>query len=192
MSIVDKVEENEKKIHAIEEQINKKKNIGWKFRIPKKLLRIVDNDSSKVIALWISPNRSAEFKTAFARSGLWYIDDKTIKTTGQRDAYAYEEKAIFQLKIKKKRYPIIILFSWRLLPGGGDAEEYEALILGGKTSEEALKQTGIHKHGQLTIVRQIEQAELDKDGIKKKMSMSWIIWVLVIGAIIYLISRIWG
>lgn len=184
-SITAKLEAQDKDLKAIKEGLlgKQKKEKGWKIRVPWKLQKKVLKADDKALVLYIGPNKGASWKTAVARDGLWKIEeDKDDK------GYGYEEQAIFYLKIKKKQVPLIVLFSYRLLPVGGKAEEYRAMIVGGKAEEDAAEKLGIKKFGQQTIIRAIEQAELDKD-VKKKGGMGWLIWVGVGIALIYVLSK---
>lgn len=193
MNVPEKMEEHDKKIAELESYVNeKKKQKGFKLKIPGKLWNKIKKSNDRAAALFIGPNRNAEWKLAVARDGLWWIetDEKDGKHRPIKDSYTYEEAAVFNLRQGRKMIPIIILFSWRLTPGGGKAEEikskwtdqnklpWQERLIGGKDDEMLADVAGLKKYGQQTIIRGIEQAELDKDQ-PKKGNFGWLIWVLL-------------
>ena len=184
MSIMDRLENIEK---ILEEQKPKEKPIkGWKIKIPSFVKRGVKKGNNKAAALFIGANRRAEWRVAVAKDGLWEIMDGEKKRT-----FGFEEAAVFDLKQGSKSIPIIILFTWRLTPGGGMAEEYRSRLIGGEADEKIATSLGIKTFGQQTIIRGIEQAELDKDA-PKKGGFGWVLWILLGLGAVYLILKYLG
>lgn len=192
-TVLEQLDSQEKKITELEQQLKKKNEKPFNIRIPFRTVKDVKKakENNKVAALWVGPNKRAQWRSATYRDGLWYLDDKKIKTTGEKKTFEYEEQAIFQIEQKKKEIPFVIFLDWRLVGVGGVAEEYEAHVINGKSTEEAARITGIHSHGRNTIVRHIEQSELDKEQTKKG-GMGWLIWIVLAIGVIWVLMRMFG
>ena len=205
MNVSEKIVEHEKRIVELQANIideKKKKEKGWKFKIPGKVKKEVLKSNDKAAAIFVGQNRLGDWKVAEAKDGLWWIENgKYDDGKPRKDSYTYEEAAMFHLRIKKnKLVPFIILFSWRLTPGGGKAEEmkskwideygdeWRTRLIGGKDDEMIAELAGIKKFGQQTIIRGIEQAEIEKD-MKKKGQFGWVIWAILGIGIVFLILK---
>jgi hypothetical protein len=158
------------------------KKWSFKMKIPGRIASKAKRNKMKAAALWIGPNRRIEWKLANEKDGLWWIDVEK-----QKVSFAYEESSVFTFN----KTPIIILYSWRLLPVGGKAEEFQTRIIGGEDDQVLAEHLGIKTFGQRTIIRGIEQAELEKEQ-KKGGSMTWIWIALIAVGAIYLLSRFLG
>lgn len=206
MSIIDRVNALEAKVGEQQAVIKdaEKKTKFWKMKIPGKIKRAVMKDNNRAAAFFIGPNRMAEWRVAFARDGLWYVEGEERDAKGEKikDSYAYEEAAVFHLKQgKNKLIPVIILFSWRLTPAGGKAEEaatqlaekgiWNARLVGGQKDEIIAELAGLKKFGQQTIIRGIQQAEIEKN-MPKKSNFGWLIWIGVGLAALYVIMKLLG
>lgn len=185
MSIVDQVQSQEERLKAIEERMPKPKEKKWGFKIPKipsGIRRKAEKKPDMAAALIIGNNRRGTWEVATQKDGLWVVGKDKEKRT-----YGYEECAVFFLK----KTPIIVLFEWRLLPAGGKADQLTTRVLGGEADVEAAEVLGIKSFGEQTIVRAIEQAEVEKDQ-KKGGGGSWILWILLAGVAIYVLMKFFG
>lgn len=181
MNTIDTIKEQERRLKELEEALHiqkEKKEKKFKFRIPIKFQRATKKNTQTAAAICIGHNRRIQWKKAVERDGLWHIGEQK---------YAYEESSVFFIK----NTPVIIIFEWRMIPVGGIAEEYKSRIIGGQEDQDNAALIGIKNFGEQTIIRAIEQAELDKDE-KKKGGMGWIIWILLGVGAIYLLSRFFG
>jgi len=191
MSLVDSIEEQEKRLSALEKVLdvkNGEKVKKVKIKIPGFLVRGVKKEDGVSVALWLGANHKAEFKKAVFRDGLIYVGDQS---------YGYEEGGVYQLKNGRKLMPFIVVFAWRLTMLGGSTDEAWARSRDGNglvNGEELLKVAevlGVTNFGQLSMVRRLEQAEVDKLE-KKKGNYTLLIWVVVIGIVGYLLFKMFG
>jgi transcriptional regulator of met regulon len=200
VSLTDEIEqmkqrqaEIEKKLGMTEEQKPEKGVKKITLKIPLKLRKKVQKEKGASLALMLYHNKEAEFVTATYRDGLLvaYFGDPKDPLTKKR-SYAYDEKSMFTLRVKKKRFPFVVFIESRLIPVGGDAEELQATVESKSLDMEKTialaKQIGITNFGQQTIVREIEQSEVSKDE-KKKGSWGWLIWVAVIVGIAFIAMK---
>lgn len=183
-SVVDKLDTQEQRIKNLETALrveNEGKNKKWRIKIPNKILRKLKKTQNSS-CLWLGHNSNAEFRLIEFKDGLLWQG---------KNSYAYERGAVYNLKQGRKRVPLVVVYEERLLPVGGKAEEYRSRLVGDEFDHELAEALQIKNIGQQTIIRAIEQAEIDKD--KKKTGGLSIIWIilLVVGAL-YLISQIFG
>lgn len=185
MSIVDQVQSQEERLKAIEERLPKPKEKKWGFRLPNMpggIRRKAEKKPDMAAALIIGNNRRAYWEIATHKDGLWIVGKDKDK-----QQYGYEESAVFFLK----KTPVIVLFEWRILPAGGKADQLTTRVLGGESDVEAAEVLGIKSFGQQTIVRAIEQAEIEKD--TKKGGSGAILWILLGGGVgVYLLMKMFG
>lgn len=190
-SVVERQEEQEKRLADLEEALRsrvKEKDRKIRIKVPGWLLRQSKKDGSVSAALFLGANRVARWKKAVYRDGLVYVGEQS---------YGYEETAVFTLQQGMRKIPITVVFEWRLLPVGGRAEEVWARaregsgLVDSKVLGEVADALGLKNLAQLSIVRRIEQAEVDK-GEKKKGGMAWIWIVLGLGVLAYIAMKFFG
>lgn len=157
----------------------KKKRDPWiKIRIPRRVkVKAQSKRESNVIVVWLGGNKRVDFKTGRIKDGL-------ISVEGHE--FGYESEAIYHYK----KWPLCVVFEWRLLPVGGRLEEYRRLIGDDKTVEQA-KTLGVNTFGQQTIIRAIQKAHLEGTGAARK-GVSLILWLLIGVGAIYAVSKLFG
>jgi len=151
----------------------------WKVKVklPWKVKSKIKGE--RVGAVWLGANHILDFKAATIQGGL-------LKVEGHGE-FEYDPVAIYRYK----KWPMVVLFEWRLTPAGGRAEEYHNRVLGGEDDVKVAESLKITSYGQQTIIRAIEQAEVKKDE-KKKFNMN-IIWIIIgVIALGYLALKMFG
>ncbi len=184
MSLVEQMEKMNERLENMEEVSiakKKKKEKKLSIKIPNFLARRADKDPEVSLALVLGYNGRANFQECRYKDGLLYIADRQ---------YAYEESAMYSIRHKKKTLPFVIVYEYRLTPVGGAAEKLKDRVLNGEEIEVIAKEMGIHSYGSQTIIRGIQHAEMDKDGMKKpKKTISMAIWILAIGVVLYFVTQ---
>lgn len=185
--VLQKVDAQEERLKKLEAHTKidgkKKKEKKWTIKVPGRIKAGAQRKGS-FATLWLGANKGAEFKKVVFEKGLLYVGALS---------YAYDEGAIYRLKQGMKTLPLIVIYEDRLIPVGGTVEKYVSHVIHGKKDENAqkdLKKT-IHNLGQMTIIRGIENAEIEKDG-KKKKGGGIIIWIILGVAAIYLAAKALG
>lgn len=174
----EKLEVIEKNFRDEEIKRMKKKEFKLPFGIKMKTRKAVRK--GKVLAIYLRHNRNLEFRIADIFGGLIRLDKYEVNL--------YETDAIYTYK----KWPVVVVFEWRIMPVGGKVEQYKNRVIGGEDDKEVAKTLNITTDGQQTIIRAIEQAEKAEDANKKKGGLSPIMWLLIIGAGGYLLAKIFG
>jgi hypothetical protein len=131
----------------------------------------------KLLVVFLGLNRKARFLVGEIVDGLIRVDGKF---------YGMEEVSVYSYS---KKFSVVVIFEWRLLAAGGKAEEYRSRVIGGEDDVKVAEATGIRSFGALTIIRAIENAELDKSE-KKKGFGAWIFWIIGGIVVIFIISKL--
>lgn len=185
MSLNEDLQDMRSKVNAIserlaEEDLRRVKKKSFRLPLGVRIRSRSAVKSGKILVLYFRANRKFEFRICKLEAGLVTIDDHLFK--------AYEGNAVYHYK----KFPLIAIFEWRLLPVGGLAEVYESRIIGGEASEDVAKDLNISDVAQQTIVRVIEKVEVDKELGKKKGKLP-IAWIIIgVGILIYLLAPMFG
>lgn len=154
------------------------------FRIKLPRLRIRARDAraakkgKKPVALVLTRNHQVVLMP-----GEWH--DGNIKVGDI--SYEYDPTALFFYN----GVPLVVLIQWRTLPVGGVVESYKYEVLGGENDVAISEKYHLFAKGQEVIIREIQQASVD-DAKTKKGGLSPLVWVLIAGAVIYIISKLFG
>lgn len=175
--IEDKLNSIDNSFRDEELQRVKKKEFKLPFGIRMKTKRAVKK--GKFLCVYLRNNKRMEFRIVDVFGGLIKVD--------KYELFAYESDAVYNYK----KFPVIVIFEWRLLPVGGGIDEYLARILGGKEEQDKAKELNIKTDGQQTIIRSIEKAEKNVEDNKKK-GLSMFLWIIIIGVGGYLIAKMMG
>jgi len=186
LSLLDKQRLADERLRRLEEHTNiegkKRKEKKLRIKVPAVFRSAAKKDPRVSVCLWLSHNKLAEFKKIVFKDGLLYVGE---------NSYFYDERAIYSLKQGFKRLPLVVVKEDRLIPVGGVVEEYKSRVLLGGEDEDHTLEKDLHNHGQQTIIRGIEQAELDKDK-KKGKGGSVILWIILGVAALYLVAKVFG
>lgn len=182
MSIKDKVEQVDKRLKSVEgkDVLDKSKK---PFKLPFKFRGKRNYKKGKVLVIHLGYNHYLNFKWGVLQGGLIKVG-----TGDEEEYYDYESGAVYFYK----KFPVVVVFQWRLNPAGGMAEEYKNKNIGGDDDKGYADDKGLSSHAQQTIIRAIKQAEIDKDDDKKK-SKKGLIWIIIAGVVgVYLIANSMG
>ena len=185
-SIKEELDQAKERLAALEQVTNvqkKAKDKKLQIKIPIRLLRKAKAKPEKSVGVFMYHNREAEFKEVTYRDGLLYCGEQS---------FTYEPGCCYQLKYKRKRIPLYVIYEWSMIPEGGKTAEYRNRLVGTEFDKDLAEKLGVKSAGQQTIIRRIEQAEVDKEGKQKKPLGGMIIWIIVIVIIIYLASKLFG
>lgn len=176
-----------KKVSDVDERLTKleaqnpsttTKKPWLKIKIPGSVKRHAKKaKQTNAIAIWHGSNKSVDFREARIKDGLIIVGDKE---------FAYEPEAVYY----HKKWPVVTVYEWRLLPFGGRVEEYRRLA-GDKIDQDIAKRLNIESYAQQTIIRGIERGIVQDDKVKSK-GPSIIIWLLIGVGAIYVISKFFG
>lgn len=180
--ILEKLDQRLDMLEEKEYTKKKKKDKKMSLKIPSALIRQVNKDPNASLALILGHNRRAQFHKGTYEDGVLYVQGRP---------YSYEENAVYHLPYKKKMIPFVVLHEWRITPVGGDTEKYKVYLLNSKEDHDAEERiaSALKNHGQMTIIRGIEQAEVNKDGKKKSPGIGIGFWIVGIGILVYLITQ---
>lgn len=154
--------------HLKDEEIKrvKKKEYKLPFGIRLKGRRAVKQE--KFLAIILHKNHKLSFKVVKVVGGLVEVNSTSYK--------AYEDGAVYFYK----KFPVIVILDWRLT------------LVGGMTDFASAKEGKILDLAQETLIRVIEKVEVDKDVGKKNRKFPIGLLVIVVGVVIYLISKSFG
>lgn len=132
----------------------------------------------KIMVVWLGSNRHLSFPVGQIEAGLITVNDKK---------YKLDHSAIYM----HRRLPAIVLLEWRLEPAGGEFDKVvdHACGVGGAVDQERAKELSVIADSQQTIIRGIEQVEIEKDAGKKKKKISPIVWIVIAVIAMYLIGK---
>jgi len=180
MTIKDEVDNLKQKTKSMESAF-KSADTKKKFNLPFKFRKKKPFKQGKVLVVWLGYNHNVVFKWGVVRGGLIIVDGEQYR--------AYESGAVY---FYKNKFPVVLLFEWRLTPAGGTTEQRLVKPIGGDEDKRFADDNGLFSHAQQTIIRAIMQAEIDKDEQKKKGGKS-IIWIVIgIGIALYFILKALG
>lgn len=180
MVLTEDIKEHEDRLKRLEEE-KKKKELKAAKKMRVKIPRFIKKKPKDTISLGVlvlGANRHAKFEKGTYKDGLIYVGDK---------AYKYEKGGVYHIK----KSPFVVLYEWRTLPVGGIAEEYKSRVLDGEDDEAVATELNITNYGQQTIVRAIEQSQVD-DMKGKMKGLAPIAWLFIGVGAIYVISKLFG
>lgn len=161
------------------EKLNKKKS----FKIPFKFRLKNPYKKGRFLIIWLGANHYLDFKWGLVEGGVVKILDKGEVL----DYNVYEKGAVYF----HKRYPVGVVFEWRLGLAGGNAEEFGTKVVGGDADKELADKYGFSSAAQRSIIRAIKNEEIAKDEKKKKkLPIGFII--LLIGIVLFIIGKAAG
>lgn len=177
-SLIERVDRIEKAIIEEEDKItNKKKKAAFSFKIP---LSIMSKTRKGGVAVLLLRNNG---------SMLWSygsINDGLVKVELNNQTYSFDKLFYYG----KKKTPVVVILEWRLIGVGGAVEQEFFKQLGDKDFNEFEQANHLFNYGQQTIIRGIEQSQVEET--KKKGGGSLIMWILLGAAGVYLVSTFFG
>lgn len=184
LSIKDRLERLEK------ENIDGKKGVVWKLKIPSSVVRNAQKKNTFCVLL-LGANSQAFFTNAVLKGGNLLVGD---------ESFAFENCSVFI--VGKKKVPLVVLYSWRITPVAGFTDAVSSSEDAGDGSEglsvvdvrrDALfaNKYGLANYGQQTIIRSLQQASVGdvKKGLGG-MSMLW--WIIGGVVVLYMIQQMFA
>jgi len=179
MSLVDDVRDNKMRLNDIADflKMADSKSLKKDFKIPRKVRNQRKARKGFIAVLFMRNNHRVDWLWAQEEGGIMKIKDKY---------YGFDNTAVYF----DKKYPIMVVYEWRLIPAGGSKDKVLPFA-GGEADKKVAESLGIETYAEKTIIRAIEKVEIERED-KKKKKFPIILIVIIIGIIIYLVSRFLG
>lgn len=176
-SILERVERIEKAIIEEEDKITKsKKKAGFSFKIPTSIIRKVKKKGG-IAVLLLRHNNNLCFTYGQINDGLVELEINKQKYTYDRIFYY-------------KKTPVCVILEWRFIGVGGVVEQEFFKQIGSKEFTEFEQVNHLFNAGQQTIIRAVEQSQVEE--VKKKGGGSLLLWILLGAVGVYLVSTMFG